>query len=70
MIVNKVHPQQDQVAALMAWPKGQPDVILLVEYPSVENFLAMANSDAYKVIAHDRSIALEFGGLLACNPLN
>ena len=43
----------------------QPDRILLVEYPSKAAFLKMVSSEAYQAVAHDRLIALEYGGLVA-----
>ena len=45
--------------------EGQPDTVMLVEYPSIQRFLAMATSPAYRAVADDRTIALEYGGLLA-----
>ncbi len=47
----------------------QPDMIFLVEYPSVDHFLKMIADPAYQKIAGDRSIALEYGGLIACQTL-
>lgn len=47
---------------------NQPHVIFLVEYPSVDHFLAMAGNPDYQKIATDRSMALEYGGLIACQP--
>jgi len=47
---------------------NQPQVIFLVEYPSVDHFLAMAGNPEYQKIATDRSMALEYGGLIACQP--
>ena len=47
----------------------QPDMIFLVEYPSVGHFLKMITDPAYQKIAGDRSIALEYGGLIACQTL-
>ncbi len=130
MIVSKVYPEQEQLAALQAWPsdqavvmvniikfkdltaggnesgrdaytrymrnvfpllqkaggqvvwqgavgqtvigdsEGQPDLVLLVEYPRALAFLEMIKSEAYLAIASDRSMALEYGGLLACQPMN
>ncbi len=49
--------------------EGQPDLIFLVEYPSVTNFLEMTGSPEYQKIGRDRTIALEYGGLLACNTM-
>lgn len=48
---------------------NQPDMIFLVEYPSVDHFLKMVSDPAYQKIANDRSIALEYGGLIACQSL-
>lgn len=50
-------------------PQNEPDMILLVEYPDVDHFIGMAKSEAYQKIAIDRSIALEYGGLIACQTL-
>ncbi len=47
----------------------QPHQILLVEYPSVDHFLKMVLSEEYQAITHDRTMALEYGGLLACQKL-
>ena len=47
---------------------NQPHIIFLVEYPSVDRFLAMAGNPDYQKIATDRSMALEYGGLIACQP--
>lgn len=49
--------------------QDQPDVIILVEYPSVQKFAEMSTSDAYRAIAHDRELALTYGGLLASTSL-
>jgi len=50
--------------------QDQPDMILIVQYPSVDHFLQMANNPAYQKIAIDRTIALEYGGLIACKNIN
>jgi len=47
----------------------QPDMILIVEYPSVDHFLQMATDPDYQKIAVDRTIALEYGGLIACKTI-
>lgn len=47
----------------------QPNMILLVEYPSVTHFLEMASNPEYQKIANDRTIALEYGGLIACQTI-
>ena len=49
--------------------QSQPDMIFTVEYPSAKNFLGMVSSEQYRAIAKDRTIALEYGGLIACKSL-
>ena len=44
----------------------EPHVIFLAEYPSVDHFLAMITNPEYQKVAQSRTIALEFGGLIAC----
>jgi len=46
---------------------NQPQVVFLVEYPSVEHFFMMISNPEYQKISNDRSIALEYGGLIACD---
>lgn len=45
---------------------NQPHIVFLVEYPTVNHFFAMVSNPDYQKIAGDRSIALEYGGLIAC----
>jgi len=45
---------------------NQPQLIFLVEYPSIDHFFTMVSDPAYQKIAADRSIALDYGGLIAC----
>jgi len=45
---------------------NQPHVVFLVEYPTVNHFFAMVSNPEYQKIAVDRTIALEYGGLIAC----
>lgn len=52
-------------ATVIGESEGQPDTVLLVEYPSIQHFLGMATSPAYQAVAADRTLALEYGGLLA-----
>lgn len=40
------------------------DAVILVDYPSVQAFIAMANSDRYQAIAYHRTAALEDSRLL------
>jgi len=49
--------------------EDQPDMVLVVEYPSIQNFLAMVTSSEYQAVKEDREIALEYGGLLASSSL-
>jgi uncharacterized protein (DUF1330 family) len=44
----------------------EPNMIFLVEYPSVDHFLEMVSNPDYQKVATDRTIALEYGGLIAC----
>lgn len=43
----------------------QPDMVLVVEYPTAQHFADMATCAEYQVLKKDRLIALEYGGLLA-----
>ncbi|MEM7371085.1 MAG: DUF1330 domain-containing protein [Bacteroidota bacterium] len=45
--------------------EDQPDMVILVEYPSTQHFIDMATSAEYKVVGQDREGALVYGGLLA-----
>ncbi len=49
--------------------ENEPDMVFLVEYPTVDHFLKMVANPAYQKIANDRTIALEYGGLIACQTL-
>ena len=56
-----------QVAqTLIGDPTDQPNQIFMVEYPSTDHFLGMISSAEYQAIAKNRTIALEYGGLIAC----
>jgi len=46
--------------------KNQPQLVFLVEYPSIDHFFTVISNPAYQKIAADRSVALEYGGLIAC----
>jgi uncharacterized protein (DUF1330 family) len=46
-----------------------PHMIFLVEYPTVQHFLKMITNPEYQKITVDRTIALEYGGLIACKTL-
>lgn len=61
------HGQAAQV--VIGNTENPPHMILLVEYPSVKHFIKMATDPEYIKVSKDRTIALEYGGLVACNPL-
>ena len=44
----------------------EPHVIFLAEYPSVNHFLAMVQDPEYQKVGQNRTMAIEFGGLIAC----
>ncbi len=44
----------------------QPHLVFLIEYPSVASFFEIVTNPEYQKVATDRSIALEYGGLIAC----
>jgi uncharacterized protein (DUF1330 family) len=78
---KNVQPFAEQAKAKIIWKgkvastvigdsENQPDMIFLVEYPSVDHFFAMVTNPDYQKIATDRTIALEFGGLIACNTIS
>ena len=73
---KNVLPYLKRVGARLLWrgnvrniiigkEKHPPHVVLLVEYPSVSKFVEMITNPEYIKIANDRTIALEYGGLLA-----
>ena len=47
-----------------------PHMIFLVEYPTVQHFLNMITNPEYQKMTVDRSMALEYGGLMACKTLD
>lgn len=56
-----------QVATtLIGDSSDEPDLIFLVEYPSTSHFMTMIGSEDYQKISIDRSLALKYGGLIAC----
>ena len=48
---------------------NQPDMVLLVKYPSKEAFVKMSTTPEYEKISKDRKIALEYGGLLSAQTI-
>ena len=47
----------------------QPDMFLIVSYPSKEAFITMSTTPAYEEVSKDRKIALEYGSLLVTTPI-
>ncbi len=45
--------------------ENQPHIVLLVQYPSIQKFIEMSTDPEYLKIAQDRTLGLEYGGLLA-----
>ena len=56
-------------ATVIGDSEKEPDMIFMVEYPSVDHFIKMVSNPEYQKIANDRNIALEYGGLIACQTL-
>ncbi len=73
---QNVLPFMKKVGARLLWrgdvkhtvigvANNQPHVVLLVEYPSVEKFIEMTSNPDYLKAAADRTLGLEYGGLMA-----
>jgi uncharacterized protein (DUF1330 family) len=73
---NNLHQFIKEVKGRLIWkgecmhtvigdPQDQPHVVMLVEYPSIDNFLEMLDNPEYQKCANDRTMALEYGGLIA-----
>ena len=45
--------------------QNQPHIMMLVEYPSIDHFIEMLANPEYQECAKDRTMALEYGGLIA-----
>lgn len=56
-------------APIIGDQQNVPHMVILVEYPSINNFVNMSSSDEYKIVGQDRKIALEYGGLYAASTL-
>lgn len=52
-------------ATLIGDETNPPHVVLLVRYPSTDHFMRMVMDKEYQEIANDRTISIEYGGLLA-----
>lgn len=50
--------------------QNAPDMIFLVEYPTVQHFLNMVSNPEYQKITIDRTMALEYGGLIGCKTVD
>jgi len=70
-------PFMEAVGGKMIWrgkPAGvvignddtKPDVLFIVEYPSIDAFFAMIKNPEYQKITYLREISLEIGDLIAC----
>lgn len=59
----------DVAAMVIGDSTNQPDMILIVNYPTVDHFLKMVADPEYQKIANDRTLALEYGGLIACQTI-
>jgi len=79
--INKVQPFITKSKAKLIWKgkvastiirdvKSQLDMIFVVEYPSVAHFLEMVKDSEYQKVGQSRTIALEYGGLIACKTDN
>ncbi len=55
----------DVLSTLVGSEDKPPHMILLVTYPTIGHFLDMVSNPAYQEMAKDRSLALEYGGLIA-----
>ncbi|MEE9371788.1 MAG: DUF1330 domain-containing protein [Saprospiraceae bacterium] len=55
------------IQTLVGNHEDSPHEILLVQYPTVQHFIDMISTAEYLELSNDRTIALEFGGLVACD---
>ena len=56
----------DALHTVIGDTEDQPDTFMLVEYPSVTNFLQLVSDPEYQKVAKDRTLGLQYGGLIAC----
>lgn len=54
------------VNTLIGDAEDQAHVVLIVQYPTLQHFIDMTSDPEYVKVSQDRTIALEFGGLWAC----
>jgi len=75
--ITAATPFMEAVGGKMIWrgkPAGvvignddtKPDLMFIVEYPSIDAFFAMIKNPEYQKITHLRGISLEIGDLIAC----
>ena len=77
MQLSQVQPSQKQMTQLMAYPKDMPLTMLkIIKFRSKTEAGNETGKQAYaryfknaKKITNDRSIALEYGGLIVCQTL-
>ena len=48
---------------------NQPDMFIIVSYPSKEAFINMSTTPEYEEVSKDRKIALEYGALMAATTI-
>lgn len=54
------------ISMVVGTSKDEPHVIFLAEYPSIDHFLNLISNPEYQKVASSRTVALEYGGLIAC----
>ena len=75
--ITAATPFMEAVGGKMIWrgkPAGvivgnddtKPDLMFIVQYPSMDAFFAMIKNPEYQKITHLRGISLEIGDLIAC----
>ena len=52
-------------STLIGDDKDQPHLVFIVRYPDVDHFRNMLQDPEYQKITNDRTLALEYGGLIA-----
>ncbi len=53
------------VHTLIGDSEDQPHMMMVISYPSVMHFINMITTPEYEAVAKDRTMALEYGGLIA-----
>ncbi len=76
----KAAPFVEKVGARLLWKgnvthvvigddKIKPDAVLLIEYPSIGKFFELVSDPGFQEINKERSLALEYGGIMAATPV-